>query len=129
MDRLIVLAFDGLSWNVLNELFQKNKMRNLQKLIKNGASGANVGVPPLISPKIWTSISTGKKGENHGIMDFYSTHDDLKSYQVWDILNKYDYRVGIYRDLSALALKKIDDFYIPSFYSFVEGSFPSKLRV
>jgi len=33
MEKLIFLALDGLSWNVIKEMLSENKLKNIKKLI------------------------------------------------------------------------------------------------
>ncbi len=127
MNHLIILAIDGFSWNVIDSLIAQGKLKNLNKIIKKATSGILNPDKPLLSPQIWASIFTGKMQDKHGIKDFYSTKDDLKFDQIWDILDNFNINVGIYRALTALSLKKTDSFFIPSFYSFENECFPKKL--
>ncbi len=127
MNQLIILAIDGLSWNVIHNLIAQGKLKNLNKIIKKATSGILNPDKPLLSPQIWASIFTGKMQDKHGIKDFYSTKEDLKFDQIWDILDNFNITVGIYRALTALSLKKTGSFFIPSFYSFENKSYPEKL--
>ncbi|MHA1294689.1 MAG: alkaline phosphatase family protein, partial [Promethearchaeota archaeon] len=79
---------DGLSWNILNEMFAEGKLCNIQQIINNGVSAVNKADFPVLSPKIWASIFTGKKVEKHGVIDFFSKEDDLRTEQIWNILNR-----------------------------------------
>ena len=36
MEKLIFLALDGLSWNVIKEMLSENKLKNIKKLVKEG---------------------------------------------------------------------------------------------
>ncbi|MFW9879477.1 MAG: alkaline phosphatase family protein [Candidatus Thorarchaeota archaeon] len=127
MKQLIIIGIDGLSWNVIDNLIDQGNLKNIESIIKTGASGILNPDLPLLSPQIWASIFTGKNQERHGIKDFYSTKNDLKSDQIWDILSNFRVKVGIYRALTALSLKKVNDFFIPSFYSFDSECYPKKL--
>lgn len=114
MVKLILLALDGLSWNLIEELIADNKLKNMNQLINSGASAIMRADGFLSSPKIFCSIFTGKTSENHGIKDFYAEDNDLRSDQIWDILDNEGFKLGIYRPISALAAKKVDGFFIPS---------------
>lgn len=127
-DKVIVLGLDGLSWNVIREMMEEGKLRNIKRIIDKGSSGRLRAEPPLISPVIWTSIFTGKKPEKHGIKDFFSLGKDLKSGQIWDILNKKGYKNGIYRPWSGWNVKKMNGFFIPGFFSFENRTHPKGLE-
>ncbi len=126
MQKLILLGIDGLSWNLLNKLFAKGKLKNIQKMISEGTSGITNADHPLISSKIWTSVFTGKKPDKHGIVDFFFKEDDFHFAQIWDILHDKGYKVGVYRAMSAIKVKQIDSFFIPSFLAFNRASHPKK---
>jgi len=129
MEKLIFLALDGLSWNVIKEMLSENKLKNIKKLVKEGASSVLKADFPLISPKIWASIFTGKKPEKHGILDFYSTKEDLRTKLIWEILRKNNRRLGIYRPLTSWHALEVDGFFVPGFLSHQFNSYPEDLNV
>lgn len=127
MEKVIVLALDGLSWNLIEELIEVNKCKNLKKLIDNGSSAVLRAEDFLSTPKIFCSIFTGKKVEKHGIKDFYSKEEDLCSEQIWDILSKRGYKIGLYRPLSVWSVKKYFDFCIPNPLLLEKETYPENL--
>ena len=129
MEKLIFLALDGLRWNVLNEMLLENKLKNIKKLINEGASGIMKADFLLISPKIWASIFTGKKPENHGILDFYSTKEDLRTKLIWEILHEKNKKLGIYRPLTSWDALEVDGFFVPGFLSPKLNVYPEHLNL
>jgi len=127
MEKVIFLALDGLSWNLIEELIEDNKCKNLKELIDNGSSGVLRAEDFLSSPKIFCSIFTGKKVEKHGIKDFYSKEEDLCSDQIWDILHLKGFKVGVYRPLSVWSAKKFYDFCIPNPLLLEKETYPKNL--
>ncbi|MFX1454508.1 MAG: alkaline phosphatase family protein [Promethearchaeota archaeon] len=127
MEKIILLALDGLSWNIIEELTSKNKLKNINEITKQGVSAVLKAEGFLSSPKIFCSIFTGKKVEKHGIRDFYSKEEDLSSKQIWDILHKKGYKVGVYRPLSIWSAIKFDGFCIPSPMLLEKETYPEKL--
>lgn len=127
MTKLIILALDGFSWNIIKDLIKMKKINNINTIINNSSCGILYADEPLLSPQIWTSITTGKKQEKHGIKDFYSTKYDLKTDQIWDILIDHNFRIGIYKYITALGLRKKDYFFIPSPHSFEKDVYPKDL--
>ncbi|MGB5912991.1 MAG: alkaline phosphatase family protein [Promethearchaeia archaeon] len=128
MERVIVLALDGLSWNILEELISKQHLDNFKELIENGSYGILKAEDFLSSPKIFCSIFTGKKASKHGIRDFYSKEEDLTSKQIWDILHNRGYHIGVYRPLSIWSAKKFKGFCIPSPLLLEKESYPKNLN-
>ncbi len=127
MEKVILLALDGLSWNIIEELIEDNKCKNLKELIDNGSSAVLRAEDFLSSPKIFCSIFTGKKVEKHGIKDFYSSEKHLCSDQIWDILHIKGFKVGLYRPLSVWSAKKNYDFCIPNPLLLEKDTHPKKL--
>lgn len=51
-------------------------MPNLSRLIETGTSGKIATLQPVLSPILWTSIATGKRGDKHGILSFVEPTPD-----------------------------------------------------
>jgi len=128
MEKAILLALDGFSWNLINELIENDKMKHLKSVINTGVSSTLIAEGFLSSPKIFCSIFTGKIPEKHGIRDFYSNESDLNSDQIWDILERKGYRIGLYRPLSVWKAKKYDGFCIPNPLLLKKSTFPEELN-
>ncbi|MFB3897500.1 MAG: alkaline phosphatase family protein [bacterium] len=69
--KIILFAWDGASWEVINPLLKQGKLPNLQYLIDRGAAGHIKSMHPTKSPVIWTSIVTGKTPIKTGIYEFF----------------------------------------------------------
>ena len=128
MERVIFLALDGFSWNLINELIENNKLKNIKTIVNSGVSSKLIAEGFLSSPKIFCSIFTGKKVEKHGIRDFYSKESDLHSEQIWDILDRKGYKLGIYRPLSIWTAKKVNGFCIPNPLILKKSTYPKELN-
>jgi predicted AlkP superfamily phosphohydrolase/phosphomutase len=77
--RVFLIGIDGASWDIIRRLAAENKIPNLQKLMKRGASGYLDSISwrkkvdkgyGLFSPIIWSTIATGKLPSKHGVEDF-----------------------------------------------------------
>ena len=66
-NKTVFIELDGATWGVINPLIQQGKLPNIQQLVKSGASGILMSELPAISPKIWTSIFSGKHHKKTGI--------------------------------------------------------------
>lgn len=77
--RALVLALDGLDWDVFRPLAAEGRMPRLSALVARGASGVIRAQPPLLSPAIWTTVATGVSPERHGIRDFYRGRERISS--------------------------------------------------
>ncbi|MHA1508132.1 MAG: hypothetical protein ACTSO6_05445 [Promethearchaeota archaeon] len=58
MEKVIFLALDGLSWNMIDELLAVKQLKNFRKLIDTGVSTVMRAEGFLSSPKIFCSIFT-----------------------------------------------------------------------
>ena len=128
MEKVIFLALDGLSWNMIDELLAVKQLKNFRKIIDTGVSTVLRAEGFLSSPKIFCSIFTGKKVEKHGIRDFYSKEEDLKTDQIWDLLHEKGFRIGVYRPLSVWSAKKFDGFCIPNPLLLEKSTYPQSLN-
>jgi predicted AlkP superfamily phosphohydrolase/phosphomutase len=70
VDRVIVIGFDGLDPEILDDLKAKGKLPNLSRLIEKGSYRRMRSTCPPISPVAWSSFSTGVNPGKHNIFDF-----------------------------------------------------------
>ncbi len=68
--RVLLIGWDAADWTFLTPLLDEGKMPNLKKLIDDGVSGRIATLQPILSPILWTSIATGKRGDKHGVLSF-----------------------------------------------------------
>jgi len=68
--RVVIIGVDGLDWDITRSAIAAGRMPNLQRMVREGASGVLHSIPPFISPSIWTTIATGKREEKHGVRRF-----------------------------------------------------------
>lgn len=68
--KIVVVGVDGMWWKIMDPLLKKDKLPNLEDLIENGSYGPLATLYPTFSAAIWTSISTGKSTEKHGVTSF-----------------------------------------------------------
>lgn len=102
---VVIIGLDGADWDIIDPLFQENKLPNLKKLVGGGSAGPLQTILPTSSPVIWTSIATGKSWRKHGIYD--STYVKQNNIQVpfttierraktfWNILTDLGLSVGV----------------------------------
>lgn len=69
-NRVIVVGLDGATFDIIDPLIAKGKLRNLHKLIQEGASGPLKSTLPPVSALAWPSFYTGKNSGKHGIYGF-----------------------------------------------------------
>jgi predicted AlkP superfamily phosphohydrolase/phosphomutase/Flp pilus assembly protein TadD len=101
--RVLLLGWDAADWVFLTPLLDGGKMPNLQRLIDGGTSGRIATLQPILSPILWNSIATGKRGDKHGVLSFVEPMPDgqgirpVSSYSrrakaLWNILSQLGLR-------------------------------------
>ncbi len=75
-EELWIIGLDGADWDQLEPMIARGELPNLAKLKNEGASGILLSDTPMMSPILWTSISTGKTPELHGVTWFMTEAPD-----------------------------------------------------
>ena len=65
-----VVGVDGADWFAIDRLLASGQLPTFAALKKLGSVGVMRPEPPLLSPIIWTSVATGRRPEDHGVLDF-----------------------------------------------------------
>lgn len=73
---ILVVGMDGLEWTVLEDLLEEGKLPNFQSLLERGVGGHLRTTVPTYSPVLWTSIATGVRERQHGVLYFLEVRPD-----------------------------------------------------
>lgn len=102
--RMILLGFDGLDNLLLDRLIAEGKLPNFQTLREEGAWGDLRTIQPMLSPIVWTSVTTGRHPETHWIFHFFEEDEKGKMRPAsslgrrapafWNIAPHYGVRCG-----------------------------------
>ena len=92
---VITIGIDGANWKVLEILIKNDLCPNISELVNEGTCASTMVDDVFLSPVIWTSVITGKKGLKHGIRGLLQDSLELKCKTICDILNKYDISSGL----------------------------------
>jgi predicted AlkP superfamily phosphohydrolase/phosphomutase len=97
---VIVIGVNGMELDVIRPLLLKGQMPNLAKVIKNGAYGKlrTVGAPNC--PRVYTTMFTSTKPEEHGVTGFLvggitANTNMLREEPIWSVLSKSGVTVGM----------------------------------
>jgi predicted AlkP superfamily phosphohydrolase/phosphomutase len=99
--RVAVIGVDGCDWEKLGPLVEAGRLPTFERLMERGSYGPLLSIEPLVSPRIWTSIATGKVAEKHGIQGFVNDRDVpvnatmWTAAPVWDIVSGHGAPVGV----------------------------------
>ena len=74
--RVLLIGIDGATLRIATPLMRQGRLPNLSAIVANGVFGPLRSVRPLLSPRIWNSIATGKTARKHGIVDFSRKRED-----------------------------------------------------
>lgn len=99
--RVVIVGVDGCDWEVLGPLVEEGRLPTFARLMREGCYGPLRSLEPLVSPVIWTTLSTGKTADKHGIPDFINAQGVpvnstmVTATPVWDIASAYGLSVGV----------------------------------
>lgn len=71
--RVLVVGMDGLSWDALQPMIDAGRAPHFAELQRSGAWGPLATLLPTWSPRIWTSMVTGRRPEAHRVLLFHET--------------------------------------------------------
>ena len=104
--KVLLIGWDAGDWNVARPLMEQGKMPALKRLVDEGVWGNLATIQPVLSPMLWTSISTGKRAWKHGIHGFSEpcpatggirpiTNLSRKTKAVWNIFNQQGWKSNV----------------------------------
>lgn len=68
MSRVLLIGWETADWRLLRPLMKRGLMPHLQAMVGTGVSG-DLAIPlPWVSSSLWTSVVTGKRAHQHGIL-------------------------------------------------------------
>lgn len=124
--KLMVIAIDGATWDVLIPMMSRGAMPNLKRIRDENFSGIlNSTIPPVTAPA-WASFITGTRPEHNGIFDF-SRHvpgsykssmnnaNSIRRKSLWQILAEQGKTVGTINLPMTYPPTKVKGFMIPGF--------------
>lgn len=103
--RILLVGVDGADWLVMDSLVAAGRLPVFGRLKARGRTGIMLATPPLLSPILWTTIATGRRPEDHRILDFMldlpaggqepvpSTERQVAA--LWNIFSAAGRRVGV----------------------------------
>lgn len=69
--KVFLIGLDGATWDVMLPMIKHGELPNFASLMRGGSYGTLKTLKPTLSPRIWTSIATGKRPHKHGIYGFF----------------------------------------------------------
>jgi len=125
---ILVVGFDGATWDVARPLIERGEMRVLAGICRSGASGVlSSTVPPVTFPA-WSTFMTGMNPGKHGIFDFtvrrFGTYGlrfvsaaDRREATLWGRISRAGGRVGVIGVPATYPPEKVNGFLVSGFDS------------
>ena len=91
MGRVVIVGWDGASWELLDMLLASGRLPNLASLLRAGHRAPLRSTRPPVTAPAWVSMATGVNAGRHGCFDFNRPDvnlSSLRSLQSWDIREK-----------------------------------------
>ena len=119
--RVILLGMDSCDPDMVEDLIRRGKLPNFARMRREGAHGELRSLTPLLSPVIWTTISTGMPPERHGILDFVTeTPEGLRPVSakmrqadtVWELMSQAGEPIGVVGWLISWPADKVNGFVV-----------------
>ncbi len=98
--KVVVVGVNGMELDVIRPLLLQGKMPNLSSVIKKGAYGKLRTVSAPNCPRVYSTLFTSTKPEEHGVTGFIvggitANTNMLKEEPIWSMLSKNGVTVGM----------------------------------
>jgi predicted AlkP superfamily phosphohydrolase/phosphomutase len=98
--KVLVVGVNGMEWDILRPLLLQRKLPNLAHVIQNGTYGKLRTVSAPNCPRVYTTMFTSTRPEEHGVTGFIvggitANTNMLKEEPIWSILSKNGVTVGM----------------------------------
>jgi predicted AlkP superfamily phosphohydrolase/phosphomutase/tetratricopeptide (TPR) repeat protein len=125
--KVLLIGWDAADWKVINPLLDGGMMPALESLINNGVMGNMATLDPPLSPMLWTSISTGKHADQHGILGFIEPAPEGKGVRpymitsrkvkaIWNMLTQAGFKTNVVGWWPSHPAEPINGISISNFY-------------
>ena len=111
--KVVIIGLDGATWRLIEPMMERGELPNLEWLTRHGTSAALTSLVPIESPRIWTSMATGKMPDKHGIDRFIVDRRFINTATLWEIADAAGKRVGLYEWLVTYPPQAIHGYVIP----------------
>ena len=125
--KLLLIGWDAADWQMIQPLLDNGEMPTLKSLMNKGVVGNISTLQPPLSPMLWTSIATGKRAYDHGILGFAEFNSEKnsvepiratkrKSKTFWNILNEAGLKTNVINWWPSHPAEKLNGICISNFY-------------
>ncbi len=68
--KVLLIGWDAADWKIIDQLMENGLMPAMKSLVDRGVRGRLATLDPPLSPMLWTSIATGVRPYQHGVLGF-----------------------------------------------------------
>lgn len=125
---LVVIGLDGASWPLIDRFRREGRLPTLDAWSEEGARGDLDTVRPLLSPALWTSVTSGLPPADHGVRDFWTSARHVRVKRVWEMAAESGQRVGVFGFLVTWPPPSEGfEFFVPGFLAQDDQTTPPEL--
>ena len=85
--KLLLIGIDGATWGIIEPMIARGELPNIARVVDEGSAGTLWSINPMYSPRLFTTIATGRTADEHGVQGpSDTTSDAVLVRRVWDIL-------------------------------------------
>lgn len=120
--RVVFLGVDGADPRIVDRLVAQGRLPHLAKLRAEGVYGPLRSREPMLSPILWTTMVTGRKGPDHGILDFVEPGPEGKLVPItsrrrrvaalWDVMREKRRRSGFIGWYGSFPAESVEGFQV-----------------
>ncbi len=125
--KVLLIGWDAADWQVIHPLMDAGKMPAMERLVNNGVMGNISTLEPVLSPMLWSSITTGKYAFKHGVHGFTEPDPNSESIRpvsslsrkakgIWNILNQNGYKSNVISWWPSHPAEPINGVMVSNFY-------------
>src|SRR3989338_2830998 len=104
-NKVLFVGWDAADWKLIDKLMDNGLMPAMKRVVENGVRGQLATLDPPLSPMLWTSMATGVRPFDHGVLGFVE-HDgsggirpvsshSRKVKAIWNMLTMEGYKSNI----------------------------------
>ena len=126
--KVLFIGLDGASKRIIDRMIVQKELPAIARLISTGSYFRSThSFKPCASPVIWTSMSTGKKPEKHGVKNFFDNTYSLTARRIWEIFDVLGFPVGVMGHFLTWPPQKVNEgFIIPNILALGKECYPEK---
>jgi hypothetical protein len=123
--KLLIVGIDGATFDLLDPMM--GDLPTLAGLVQRGVRADLQASEPMFSPLLWTTLSTGKLPEEHGVHGFNVHADACRAARFWEIMEDSGLRTGIYKWLVTYPPQQLSTFQVPAWLAPAPETWPADL--